>query len=167
MKYSDLPKSQFVGFATDPDTLEAFLSITLFKPGPFIYCERAVDGPRSCRVLFQEMVVPYVETRPLDQPHSALAIAHQFFHTGFVPQVRRTPPRSAHSEPGWEVRQANNKNHSITIVLAAWDDEFWSLLTLFEATCLKPCGFLFYLIKSWINRTNHLWHHCTLTIEWI
>lgn len=122
MKYSDLPRSQLVGFAADPDSLQELFEQALTKQGPFIYCDRAVDGPRSCRILFQEMIVPYVETRPLDQPHSTTAAAHQFFQTQFLPQVRRSPTNapSNKSMPGWEVRKTDINGRLMVIVLAEW-----------------------------------------------
>lgn len=122
MKFSDLPKSELVGFATDPESLADLLGRAMTIDTVFNHFDRAVDGPRSCRLLFREPIVPFTDTCPLSESHTCTAAAWQFFNRVLITQLRYDPaeaPTPKHKK-GWEIRKVIHDGQGFVIALTAW-----------------------------------------------
>jgi len=121
MHFSELPCTELVGFAATADDMVDLLDeVTGHSQKSFRHFDRAIDGPRSCRLLFHEAVAQYTYTKPLPRPYDNAMTAREFFHPVFMAEVRCDPPYLPNATKGWEVHRACVDGENFIVVLATW-----------------------------------------------
>lgn len=120
--YSNLPQSELVGVAANREDMTRVLEVVTQGGLHFSYFDRALGGPRSCRLLFQEHVDGLTTTPPFCRPFSPKETADEFFNEKFMEEVRCDPfdAPSQRESKGWEIRVAQVSGKTVVIVLAVW-----------------------------------------------
>ncbi|MEK7135212.1 MAG: hypothetical protein AAB780_00705 [Patescibacteria group bacterium] len=120
MRYEDLPESELVGKGCLMATLFLLLvKATENRTAVFTHTDRAIGGPRSCRLLFTKPDPTYTETVAFPDPLNCGTAAATLIQ--FAKTEARFPTRpNEHLKKGFEIRTGKSGGRKFVIVLADW-----------------------------------------------
>jgi hypothetical protein len=120
VRYENLPESELIGKASSQVTLFFLLIAAAGKQtATFTHIDRALGGPRSCRLMFQEAVPSYTETVALREPLNCAIATVELLDLAHS-EARYTPQPQPQAEKGWEIRVAEADGKKFIIALAEW-----------------------------------------------